>query len=206
MEKPPVKERPDNLWVRLSTWSLVDRRAVMRKEGTLTQLKARKLGRLISAFLKEDRKERARKAGEAIMLRLKAGDVKEAWQILKSWHREAGGTTVKPCYASMEKQTVEREDLYGYKASTGEHIPANRDPALLPDEAPSDAEIRAAVKNLRNGRTGGGTRMRAEDIKSWMARAEAEEKAQKEGTKGLKGAGDTWRLLARLIQHIWDTG
>ena len=38
VEKPPVKERPDNLWVRPSTWLLVDRRAAMRKEGALTQL------------------------------------------------------------------------------------------------------------------------------------------------------------------------
>ena len=25
-------------------------------------------------------------------------------------------------------------------------------------------------------------------------------------TKGLEGAGNTWRLLVRLIKHIWDTG
>ena len=75
---------------------------------------------------------------------------------------------------------MEREDFYDFKASPGEHIPVNRDPILLPDEALPDAEIRAAVKamRLRNGRTGGGSMMRSEDLKSWLRRAEEEEEAK----------------------------
>ena len=119
-----------------------------------------------------DRQERARKVGKAIMMELLAGNIKEAWRILKAWHREAGGAATKPCHASMKRQTVEREDLYGYQASPGEHIPSNRDPTLLPDEAPPDAEIRTAVKTLRNGRTDGGSMMRAEHLKAWLRRAE----------------------------------
>ena len=103
VEKPLARERPENHWVRPGTWLLVDQRAAMRKEGILTQREARRLGRKIAAALKEDRKERARRAGEAIMAELEAGNVKEAWRILKGWHREAGGTTAKPCHASMEK-------------------------------------------------------------------------------------------------------
>ena len=67
-------------------------------------------------------------------------------------------------------------------------------------------EIRTAVKALRNGRTGGGSMMRAEHLKAWLRREEEEEAAEKEGTEGLEGAGDTWRLLVRLIQHSWDIG
>ena len=48
--------------------------------------------------------------------------------------------------------------------------------------------------------------MRAEHLKVWLPRSEEEEEAEKEGTEGLEEAGDTWRLLVRLIQHIWDTG
>ena len=141
------------------------------------------------------------------MMELLAGNIKEAWRILKAWHRETGSTATKPCHASMERQMVEWEDLYGYQASPGEHIPSNRDPVPLPDEAPSDAGIKTAFKTLRNGRTGDGSMMRAKHLKAWLQRAEEEEEAtEKEGTKGLEGAGDTWRLLVRLIQHIWDTG
>ena len=48
--------------------------------------------------------------------------------------------------------------------------------------------------------------MRAEDIKSWLRGMGWEKKAAKEGKEGHKGAGDTWRLFVRLLQHVWDTG
>ena len=70
LEKPSAKERPENAWVRPGTWPLVDRRAELRKAGRLTQREARRLARTIRALLKLDRQERARKAGEAIMMEL----------------------------------------------------------------------------------------------------------------------------------------
>ena len=156
---------------------MVDGWAAMRKEGTFTQREARMLGRRIAVSLKEDCKERARKTGEIITLDLGVVNVKEAWRLLKAWHREAGKKTIRPCYVLMERQTEERDDLYGFQASPGEHIPANRDHILLPDEAPLDREIKAAVKTLRNWRMGGGTMMRAEDMKVWLVRAKEEEEA-----------------------------
>ena len=84
VEKPTARERPENDWIRPSTWLLVDQRASMRKEGTLTQLEARRFSRRIRASLKEDRKERARREGEAIMLKLEEGNVREAWRILRA--------------------------------------------------------------------------------------------------------------------------
>ena len=85
----------------------------LRKAGRLTQREARRLARAIRASLKLDRQERARKAGEAIMMELLAGNIKEAWRIFKAWHQETGGATTKPCHASIERQTVEQEDLDG---------------------------------------------------------------------------------------------
>ena len=105
----------------------------------------------------------------------------------------------------MEHQTKEREDLYGFQVSPGEHIAANKDPILLPDKVPPNTEIRLAVKTLRNGRAGSGTMTRMADVKTWLARAEEEEEAKATGTKAFEGAGDTLRLLVRLIQQILDT-
>ena len=65
-----------------------------------------RLARAIRESLKLVRQERAQKAGKAIMMELLGGNTKEAWCILKAWHREASGTTTKPCHASMERQTV----------------------------------------------------------------------------------------------------
>ena len=35
---------------------------------------------------------------------------------------------------------------------------------------------------------------------------EREEEAKREGEEGHEGAGDTWRLFVRLLQHVWDKG
>ena len=77
--------------------------------------------------------------------------------------------------------------LYAFKALTGKRIPANKEPILLPDEAPADEEIGVMVKTLQNGRTGSGTMIQAKDLKNGLTRVETEEKAQKEGTEELEG-------------------
>ena len=49
---------------------------------------------------------------------------------------------------------------------------------------PDEGEIEWSVKRLRNNRSGGASRMRAEDLKGWLAaarRGEKEETADKEG-------------------------
>ena len=66
-----------------------------------------------------------------------------------------------------------------------------RESPPLADGAPPDEELREAVRKLRNGRAGGGSGMRAEDIKSWLRDVEREEEAEKEGEEGHEGAGDT---------------
>ena len=114
LEKLSTKERLENAWVRSGTWSFVDRRAELRKTERLTQRESRRLARAIRASLKLDRQERVRKADEAIMMELLAGNIKKGWKILKAWHQEAGGAATKPRHASMERQTVERKEPYGF--------------------------------------------------------------------------------------------
>ena len=45
----------------------------------------------------------------------------------------------------------------------------NVPPADVRDDVPEDEEIREAMKALSNGRAGGASRIRAEDIKLWLA-------------------------------------
>ena len=135
------------------------------------------------------------------MAHLAKGDSREAWRTLRRWYRVAEGKAAKPCYHRLEAQTVEREKLYDHVPPPGEKIPCNADRPRQNDEAPSDAEIREAAKRCGNGRAGGGSRMRAEDLRKWLRGAELEEEKE-----GYEGAGDTWRLVVRLIRHIWETG
>ena len=78
-EKPRRRERAENSWIRQATWELVDRRTQLRREGKLDIKKSQRLSRRIKALLREERRERARRAGEEIMGHLREGRIKEAW-------------------------------------------------------------------------------------------------------------------------------
>merc|ERR1712194_757062 len=192
--------------IRPSTWSLIDKRAGERIAGNLTQSLKRTLKRQIAASLKADRIERARKVGETLMGHIHTGDMREAWRSVQGWYKEAGAQQAKKCHDSMEKQTVEREELYARVPPPGDPIPCNVPKTHINDVMPSDSEIRGVVKALRNGRAGNTRGMKAEHLKQWLGMAESEEKARAEGDDGYEGRGDTWRIFVRLVQHVWETG
>ena len=119
IEKPEKRDRAVSSWIRPGTWALVDRRASLRKQGTLTRWEGRKLGREIKRALKADRIERARRAGEAAMMLLAGGEAKEAWRTVRGWYRQAEGRAPKPCHHTMARQTREREELYARRDPPG---------------------------------------------------------------------------------------
>ena len=71
----------------------------------------------------------------------------------------------------------------------GRRIPKHVDRPPQNDDPPSDGEIRDAVKACHNGRAGGGSKMRAEDLKGWLCGVEAEE----EKGEAFAGQGDTYQ-------------
>ena len=87
----------------------------------------------------------------------------------------------------MEKQTQDREALYAREEPPGDPIPINVRAYAINDAAPGDAEIREAVRALTNGRAGGASHIRAEDIKGWLRGALAEEDPEGDAPPG---AGD----------------
>ena len=78
-DAPPPRKRPSNSWIRGGTWSIIDHRAQLRREGKLNQRFSRKLGRKIKTALREDRKQRAADVGAKLVAHCKAVDYKEAW-------------------------------------------------------------------------------------------------------------------------------
>ena len=114
------------------------------------------------------------------------GDLKEAWRKLQGWYRTAEGRAPTPCRETMDKQTKEREELYVKVLPHGDLTPINVEPFPVQDEIPEDAEIREIVGELQNGRAGGASKIRAEDIKSWLRGIREEEE------NGREGAGVYW--------------
>ena len=153
-QRPERRELPDNAWIRPGTWSLIDRKAELRKANRVSYSEGRKLGRKIRASLKADKIERARRVGEQASIHQQNGEVGEAFRALNGWYREAGDRAPKPCYQTMEDQTVEREKLYDYVKPPGEGIPSNIERPAQDNFAPSDEKIRRAVRKPNNGRAG----------------------------------------------------
>jgi len=106
----------------------------------------------------------------------------------------------------MEKQTMERVDLYQQRDSPGPPLIINV--GLLTgeiwDDTPTNGEIQTAVAELTNGRSVGASRMRAEHLKEWLKGAKSEEDPET-GPNNV-GAGDKWNALIQLIQAFWDEG
>ena len=125
VEELPKKERPSHDWIRPGTWAFIDERASRRKHGTLTRSEGRRIKRRINKALAADRLERALQAGHAIMAHLEAGKLREAWGVARAWHKEVDPAASPPCYLELEKQTVEREELYRKRVPPGERIPSN---------------------------------------------------------------------------------
>ena len=94
--------------------------------------------------------------------------VKATWGHLCAWHKEVNPVASKPCYEALDRQTNEREALYRRRDPPGAPIPSNVRRTPRADHPPTDEELRQAAKKSSNGRTGGASKMRAEDIKEWL--------------------------------------
>ena len=112
IEELPRRERKHLDWIRPGMWALIDQRASLRKQGALTMVEGRRLGRRIKASLQSDRDHRALQAGHSIMGHLGDMEVRKTWGVLRGWHKEVDPAASKLCYRTLDKQMEEREALY----------------------------------------------------------------------------------------------
>ncbi len=141
--------------------------------------------------------------GAAVEAELAGGNVQEAFRHLKGWYRAATEMQAKPCYHTMECQTLERVDLYAQRESPGDPLPINVTPVVINDNVPTDGELRQVAGKLTNGRAAGASGMCAKHVKEWLHGMQWEE--DPEG-HSVDGAGDNWRLFVRLVQAAWTHG
>ena len=146
VEKPTPRERPPNEWIRPSTRALIDHKATFARENKLNQRDRRWLVRKIKAHLQDDRRHMTAAVKASIMGHLEGGELAEAWKCLKAWYAASGDRPPKPCHETMDKQTVERVELYERVPLTGEPIPINVEPKEVEDACPGDVELRDVVR------------------------------------------------------------
>ena len=111
--------------------------------------------RKIGAALCKDQRDCPASVGKSIAAKLAGGNVQEAFRHLKGWYRAATETQSKPCFHTMERQTLERVDLYAWRQSPGNPLPIHLKPVKINNDALSDNKIKTATGELTNGRAGG---------------------------------------------------
>ncbi len=94
--------------------------------------------------------------------------MQEAFCHLKGWYWAALEMQTKPCFHTMERQTSERFNVYARRVSPGNPLPINYSQIKINDNAPSDAEIWLATRELSNGRGAGVSGMHAKQVKDWL--------------------------------------
>ena len=113
----------------------------------------------------------------------------------------------KPCFHTMERQMLERVELYRRPNSPGPPIIIKNAEMLtkeIRDDTPTDGEIQVAVAELTNGRSAGVSRMQAEHLNEWLKGAKLEEYSEK-GPNNV-GVGKEWEALLQLVQAVWEEG
>jgi hypothetical protein len=205
-EEPEITKAHWSDWMSDSTWLLIKQHTSLRQAGQLCQSEGRRMQHTIHAALKRDRAARTAQVGESIIAKLAEGNVHEAFRHLKGWYQEASETQARPCFQTMERQTVERVELYRRRDSPGLPIVVNHAEMCteIRDDTPDEEEIHVAVAELTNGRSAGVSRMRAEHLKGWLKGAKLEEDP-KTGPANV-GAGEDWAALVKLVQTVWDAG
>jgi hypothetical protein len=162
---PPTWAQPRNQRISAPTWAFINKRAALRQQGKLLQQAPHLIGRQIAAGLKGDHAQRAAAAAEKIEEHLAAGEPKEAWRSRKGWYKAATDCAPKASKMSLAAQTATCVALYGRVASKGDPIPIHVDKANIPDDFPSDGELRAIVRELQNRHAAGATGLQVEHIK-----------------------------------------
>ena len=103
----------------------------------------------------------------------------------------------------MERQTLERVDLYARRLSPGDPLLLHLPPVKINDDPLPDSEIWDAAAELTNGRAGGALGMCAKHVKAWLWGAVEEEDP---GGQGNEGNGANWELFIQLVQAVWTHG
>jgi hypothetical protein len=150
------------------------------------------MDRQIGVSLQKDWTDRTAKVGAAVEAELARGNVQEAFCHLKGWYRAATEMQAKPCYHTMECQTLKQVDLHARRESPGDPLPINATPVEISDDPPTDGKLRQVAGELTNGQAAGASGMRAKHVKEWLNGVQRE--VDPEG-HGVDGAGDNWRLF-----------
>jgi hypothetical protein len=89
--------------------------------------------------------------GSIVKAELARGKVQEAFRHLQGWYWAASETQAKPCYHTLECQTLEWVNLYARRESPSNPLPINVAQVVINDDVPSGGKLQQVVSKLTNG-------------------------------------------------------
>ena len=90
------------MWISEDTWRWMNQRTALRRTHTAGQRELRTAMRRFQTELKEDRRCRARKAGEDIETLVETDQMREEWSKIQRWYQEANGHPTPPTRKGLE--------------------------------------------------------------------------------------------------------
>ncbi len=163
-----ITRRGKNGWILEESWRLIAHLAMLHHTGRLCQAGGHCLHCQIGASLQKDWTNQTATVGAMVKAELVGGNVQEAFRHLKGWYRAGTEMQAKPCYHTMECQTLQRVDLYARKESSGDPLPINVTPVRINDNVPSDGKLCQVAGELTNGQAAGASGMRTKHVKEWL--------------------------------------
>jgi hypothetical protein len=157
-----------NGWILEESWWLISHQAMLRCTSRLCKTGGRCFNHQIGVSLQKDRTDQTAAIGATVEAELAGGNFQEAFPHLKGWYRAGTETQAKPCYYTMECQTLERVDLYARRKSPGDPLPINVTPVVINDNVLTDGELRQVASKLTNGQAAGASGMHAKQVKEWL--------------------------------------
>ena len=189
--KPPDPQRQrDRSWISFQTWQVIDRRVSLRRlalfsshppfcgekrswsvamEQDISPLdrEIHKLGREKRRLLRRDRRRRATGVSLLACSYLEAGDIRNAYDVIRGWYRKRGGHTPKPTIHDLDQVSKEYARLYSAVPLFSDPLPINVQPAMVNDGPPTESEILTAARHLARGKQPGASAIRIEDVLRW---------------------------------------
>ena len=93
---------------------------------------------------------------------------------MKGWYKIMAGRVFPPARLTIKRITAERVALHHHIPPPGENIPVSVGPFPLDELVPTEGDIEWEVRSMRDNRSGGLSRIRAEHLQQWLWEAQKE--------------------------------
>ena len=122
---------------------LVNKRVCAHRDPAKDQALIQRLGRAITAILRDNKRQWAEEAGNELESLMGSDPPlqREAWHRIKGWYRAVVKCAPPPAWVTLERITGERVELYSYVPPLGANTPIYVEPFPVDDLVPTEDKI-----------------------------------------------------------------